>query len=138
MAQPDGKTLIARALRQRCPVCGQGAIFRTHFRMNPTCSHCRVVFWKDPGETLGAMYLDYAVAFGIFVICWPLLFLTTNLSDLTQFFLLSAVSVGSVLICYPVTRSFWTVLVFISGGIDEPPAIRAPLKEERHITLVKR
>ena len=66
--------------------------------MNPTCSHCRVVFWKDPGEGLGAMYLDYVVAFGIFLVLWPTLVLTTNLSDLAQFFLLSAVSVAAVLI----------------------------------------
>jgi len=84
------------------------------------------------------MYLDYAVAFGIFVVCWPMVFLTTNLSDLKQIFLLSAVSVASVLICYPVTRSFWTVLVFISGGIEQPPANRSRPAEKRHITLVKR
>jgi len=118
----EGKVLIARALRQKCPVCGRGAQFKSHFRMNPACSGCGSVFWRDPGEGLGAMYLDYVVAFGIFLVCWPILFLTTNLSDLVQFFLLSAVSIASVLICYPVTRSFWTVLVYLSGGIEQPPA----------------
>lgn len=79
------------------------------------------MFWKDPGEGLGAMYLDYVVAFGTFLVGWLILYLTIDLSDLVLFFLLGGVSVISVLICYPVTRSFWTVLVYISGGIEQPP-----------------
>jgi hypothetical protein len=90
--------------------------------MNRDCSNCGVVFWKDPGEGLGAMYLDYAVAFGTFLAAWLLFDLTLNLSDLVQFLILGAIAVISVLICYPLTRSFWTVLVYISGGIEQPPS----------------
>jgi|SRR5580693_5306018 uncharacterized protein (DUF983 family) len=122
MAQTDGKILIARAIRQKCPVCGGGAQFESHFRMNRACSSCGSVFWKDPGEGLGAMYLDYAVAFGVFLVGWLPLSFTMNLSDMAQFLILSVISVAAILICYPVTRSFWTVLVYISGGIDQPPA----------------
>jgi uncharacterized protein (DUF983 family) len=106
---------------RRCPVCGRGAVFRSHFRMNRECPSCHIVFWKDPGETLGAMYLDYAVAVGAFVICWVILVLETDLSDLAQFFVLGAVAASSVAVFYPFTRSLWTVLVYLSGGIDRPP-----------------
>ena len=88
--------------------------------MNRECPRCHVIFWKDPGETLGAMYLDFAVAAGSFLICWAILALTTHLSDAVEMFILSAVSCGSVLLCYPLTRSAWTVLVYLSGGIERP------------------
>ncbi len=113
--------LIRRALARRCPLCGRGAIFRTHFRMNRECPNCHSIFWKDPGESLGAMYVDYAVASVAFLVSWLALTLTTNLSDLTQIVVVSAIAVASVIIFYPLSRSIWTVLVYLSGGIERPP-----------------
>jgi len=121
MAAESVSTLIRRALKQRCPVCGSGEIFKSHFRMNKTCPVCQVTFWKDPGESLGAMYLDYAVAVGLFVAIWIVLSFATNMSEFWQFVLLATVTSISIPLFYPLTRSFWTVLVYISGGIDRPP-----------------
>jgi len=120
VAKDSASVLIKCALNCRCPVCRNGAIFKSHFKMNRECPRCHVVFWKDPGETLGAMYLDFAVAAGSFLVCWAILALTTHLSDAVEMFILSAVACGSVLLCYPLTRSAWTVLVYLSGGIERP------------------
>jgi uncharacterized protein (DUF983 family) len=120
MAKESASLLIGNALRKRCPVCGNGAVFASHFHMNRECPACHAVFWKDPGESLGAMYLDYAVAAAAFLICWAILDWTTRLSDLTQLVILCVIAVASVLACFPYTRSAWTVLVYISGGIERP------------------
>jgi uncharacterized protein (DUF983 family) len=121
MASESASTLIRRALKRRCPVCGSGEIFKSHFRMNKTCPVCQVTFWKDPGESLGAMYLDYAVAVGLFIAIWLILSYATKLSEFWQFVLLATVTSISIPLFYPLTRSFWTVLVYISGGIERPP-----------------
>jgi uncharacterized protein (DUF983 family) len=121
MDRLDNKTLLKRALRLRCPICGQGAMFRSHFHINKVCPVCNVTFWRDPGEVLGAMYLDWMVAMVTFLVLWGLLAWLTNLSELAQFFILSAASGAAVVICYPWSRSFWTVLVYLSGGIERPP-----------------
>ena len=120
MAQESASILIKRALLQKCPVCGQGAIFASHFQMKKTCSECGVTFWADPGEGLGAMYLDYAVATAVFIVAWFVLAWTTSLSDVALWIVISILAVASVLVFYPITRSFWTVLVYISGGIERP------------------
>jgi uncharacterized protein (DUF983 family) len=120
VAQESASRLIGRALRKLCPVCGNGAIFSSHFHMNRDCPACHAVFWKDPGESLGAMYLDYAVAAGAFLVSWAILNWTTTLTDLSQLVILSVIAVASVLLCFPYTRSAWTVLVYISGGIERP------------------
>ena len=112
--------LIRRALLRRCPACGRGAIFATHFHMNRECPSCHVTFWKDPGESLGAMYVDYAVATIAFLIAWLVLDFTTKLSDPAQVAIVAPVAVAAILICYPLSRSIWTVLVYISGGIEKP------------------
>jgi uncharacterized protein (DUF983 family) len=113
--------LVRRALACRCPLCGRGALFRSHFTMNRECPNCHAVFWKDPGESLGAMYVDYAVASAAFLLSWLLLELTLNLSNLAEILILGAIAAGSVLVFYPLSRSFWTLLVYASGGIDRPP-----------------
>lgn len=66
------------------------------------------------------MYLDYAVATAAFVSLWVVLACFTNLSDTAQIPILCTAAVLSVLGFYPITRSAWTVLVYVSGGIDRP------------------
>ncbi len=121
MERVDYKTLLKRALLRRCPVCGRGAMFRSHFKINKTCSVCNITFWRDPGEALGAMYFDWAFAMLTFLALWAGLVWLTNFSELTQFFILSAASAATVILCYPWSRSLWTVLVYLSGGIERPP-----------------
>jgi uncharacterized protein (DUF983 family) len=119
-ATPSAATLIRRALTRRCPVCGRGAIFHSHFQMNRECPSCHVIFWKDPGESLGAMYVDYAVATVAFLIAWLILDFTTHLSDPVQVAIVGAIAVVSILVFYPFSRSIWTLLVYLSGGIEKP------------------
>ena len=120
MSAPSNMTLIRRALTHKCPVCGRGDIFQSHFRMNRSCPSCGVIFWKDPGESLGAMYVDYAIATVAFLIAWLILDFTTHLSDPVQVVIVSAVAVASILLFYPISRSIWTALVYLSGGIEKP------------------
>jgi uncharacterized protein (DUF983 family) len=112
--------LVRRALAKKCPVCGNGDVFASHFHMNRSCPACGVIFWKDPGESLGAMYVDYAVATIAFLIAWLILDFTTHLSDPVQIAIVAAVAVVSILIFYPISRSLWTVMVYLSGGIERP------------------
>jgi hypothetical protein len=65
------------------------------------------------------MYLDYAVASAAFLVCWGLLAFT-KIPDALQILILCTVAAASVLLCYPLTRSAWTVLVYLSGGIEMP------------------
>jgi uncharacterized protein (DUF983 family) len=51
----------------RCPVCGEGKVFRGMFAMNERCPKCGTVFGRnEPGYFLGAMYFSYGI--GIIVI----------------------------------------------------------------------
>jgi uncharacterized protein (DUF983 family) len=120
MATETASVLIKRVLHCQCPVCGRGEVFSSHFHMNRTCPRCHVLFWKDPGESLGAMYLDYAVATVAFLICWAVLEFATNVTDMQQMVILGVVGLVSVVACYPWTRTAWTVLVYLSGGIERP------------------
>jgi len=54
-------TILGRALRLRCPVCGQGKMFRGLMSMNKRCSSCGLWFERASGYFLGSIYVNYAV-----------------------------------------------------------------------------
>jgi uncharacterized protein (DUF983 family) len=67
--RPSIRTLISRALRLRCPRCGEGPIFRRliTYSEHAACPRCGFVY--DPrGESLVFMYFSTAFLTGIMVV----------------------------------------------------------------------
>ena len=57
-------------LRQRCPRCRRGHIFRGLFRMNDPCPTCGLLFQREEGYFLGAMYISYGLSSAIFAVLY--------------------------------------------------------------------
>lgn len=87
---PKAGAYFIRAIRLRCPVCGQSPLFRPvsqlrgpldWFETLPGCPHCRYVYNQEPGYFMLALWMfDYGAAalFGIGLFLW--LFNTFELS----------------------------------------------------------
>jgi uncharacterized protein (DUF983 family) len=52
-------------VRQRCPRCRKGRMFRGTFEMNDSCPVCGLLFQREEGYFLGAMYISYPMAVAI-------------------------------------------------------------------------
>ncbi len=52
--------VLLRALKLRCPRCGEGRLFRGLLAMNDGCAVCGLSFHPEPGYFVGAMYINYA------------------------------------------------------------------------------
>ncbi len=68
-------TILDRAmavLRQRCPRCRRGPVFRGWVAMYPTCPVCGHRFEREPGYFTGAMYVSYALAVPTFAVAFLL------------------------------------------------------------------
>jgi uncharacterized protein (DUF983 family) len=68
---------LAALICQRCPRCCKGRIFGGLLRMNDPCPVCGLIFQREEGYFLGAMYVSYAlgtffVGAGYFVGVWLL------------------------------------------------------------------
>ena len=71
---------ITRALRLRCPHCGQGKIYASFLHMKTACANCRLIFNRGEHDYfLGAYMLNLigaelivtiAIVIGI-VLAWP-------------------------------------------------------------------
>jgi uncharacterized protein (DUF983 family) len=58
-------TLLARlgaVVRQRCPRCCRGQMFKGSFAMNDPCPVCGLLFQREEGYFLGAMYVSYLLS----------------------------------------------------------------------------
>ncbi|MGH9750264.1 MAG: DUF983 domain-containing protein [Candidatus Polarisedimenticolia bacterium] len=56
---------IRAVLRQRCPSCLEGRVFRGLFAMRDVCPECAWRFEREPGYFVGAMYVSYGLALPI-------------------------------------------------------------------------
>jgi len=76
-------------LRQRCPRCGEGRIFRLPVYRGPLamferCSVCGLRYEREPGYFLGAMYVSYLASVPpVVVLVLTIWKLTGSLSDLS-------------------------------------------------------
>jgi uncharacterized protein (DUF983 family) len=52
--------VAGRAVRLRCPRCGQTPLFTGWFRMHARCDLCGLVFERAQGYWVGAIYVNYA------------------------------------------------------------------------------
>lgn len=59
--KPPYPVLIARALRLRCPRCGEGTMFRGLFSMQPVCQSCGLQYEREGGYFLGSIYVNYGL-----------------------------------------------------------------------------
>jgi uncharacterized protein (DUF983 family) len=65
--QPDARPIPAREhwraiLRQRCPRCCEGRVFRGSVTMYEHCPVCGLRYEREPGYFFGAMYASYPLA----------------------------------------------------------------------------
>ena len=122
---PSAMTLLGRVLRRRCPICGHGALFRSYFSMNEHCPSCRALFWKNEGEWMGPMVMDYTAAGAAFLLSW----LPTSwfdMSGLAQFTIPVVATTLVAIAAVPWSRSIWTAFLYITKEIGGTPDTRKP------------
>ncbi|MCY2966000.1 MAG: DUF983 domain-containing protein [Planctomycetota bacterium] len=73
MSRPPTSTLIGRALRLKCPRCGEGSMFSGLFKTRERCPHCQLKFEREPGYFLGSIYLNYGLTAFISTAVWVVL-----------------------------------------------------------------
>ena len=113
---PEGywRKVVWRGLKLRCPVCGQGPLFRTYFAMHESCSCCGVRFAREHGQWVGSLDINtFVVAFGLMI--------ASAFSPLWPLPVMLAVWGGAAivipLLTFRFSRGLWTAIVHLTGGV---------------------
>jgi uncharacterized protein (DUF983 family) len=102
---------LLAAVKQLCPRCREGAIFRGHITMNETCPTCGLRFEREQGYFMGAMYFSYALSIpilGVLILIGYLLL--PNLRIEFTILLASAAYVPFMPIVFRYSRVLWIYL----------------------------
>jgi uncharacterized protein (DUF983 family) len=104
--------LLVRGLARKCPVCGQGHLFRRWFAMVERCPRCGLGFERIDGHFTGALGLNTIA--GVVAVCLALVIgVAVTLPDIPVATLITVVvTVGVVvpLVCYPFSKTVWTAI----------------------------
>jgi uncharacterized protein (DUF983 family) len=100
-------TLLGRAIRLRCPLCGQGKLFRGWLSMHKTCPHCGVKFEREPGFFLGSIYINYGLTALIVSIAYPVLLFNKIVAETPLLIAATTFVVLFPLVLFPWARSLW-------------------------------
>jgi uncharacterized protein (DUF983 family) len=73
--------IFFRGARLRCPACGDGSLYRSLFRMRKSCSSCGLVFEREPGYFVGAIYINVIATELLLAFCYFAYYLAMPITD---------------------------------------------------------
>jgi uncharacterized protein (DUF983 family) len=121
-------TVVARGARKRCPRCGERRIWDGWFAMKARCPRCDLRFEAELGGFLGAMTLNYGMAFviwGVMVGVW-LAFTVPDVPVAPMVVASIVVLVGVPLWFFPRSKSLWAAIEFLV--LRTQPEYRTPVR----------
>jgi uncharacterized protein (DUF983 family) len=114
--------LLGRALRLRCPLCGQGKLFCGLTQMHVECSHCKLRYERGPGYYLGSAYINYGVTAVAVTIAYLALHLGWGFSNRSLAAPLAGFVVIFPLYFFRYARALWLAL----DAFFDPSAFETP------------
>jgi uncharacterized protein (DUF983 family) len=116
--------ILSRGVRLRCPRCGSAGMFSGFFSMRTCCPGCNLVFEREPGYFIGAMYINYAmttlIAIAGFFTLDVLTDVLTALALSPQLVLWGVFSVFFPLVFFRYSRSVWLSVDYLFNPEDAP------------------
>jgi uncharacterized protein (DUF983 family) len=116
---PRYRTLLARASRRRCLLCGAEGIFKNWFDLRDRCPRCGYRFMREGGYFLGAYALNLIAAEFIPVFGFIALYVWTDLSWVWLEIILIPLAVVMPFLFYPFARMFWMALDLVFTPVNQ-------------------
>lgn len=102
-----------------CPVCRRGRMSQSLLTLRQRCSHCGVVFERDPGEVTGGMATNMVASsiVGVAVAVYGAVFSGWDVPVLVA--AVVGVTLGFGLLFHRHARGLWVAVLYITGAIYE-------------------
>jgi len=108
-----GGLLVLRALRLRCPHCGQGPLFSSWIRMHQACRHCGLLFDRGAHDYFIGGYLVNLIVAELIVVAGMLAVLLMTWPDVPWTLLtygLIALMIPAPFVTYPYSKALWLAI----------------------------
>jgi len=122
--------VIARGARKRCPRCGEPRIWNSWFHAKKRCPSCDLRFEQQEGGYLGAMVINYTVAFAFWLVMMAIaMALTVPIVPVAPLIAGSVAILGGVPVWfYPRSKMLWAAVEFLTARSE--PGYRTPTSRD--------
>jgi uncharacterized protein (DUF983 family) len=103
-------SMLAGAIRLKCPRCGKGSLYAKPFRMRTHCPSCGLKLEREQGYFVGAIYINYAATIAIAVPGFFILDIFVRLPIEQQLAIWVPFAVIFPVIFFHHSRALWLVL----------------------------
>jgi uncharacterized protein (DUF983 family) len=114
------KRILALGIRLRCPACGKGRLFARFYKMNDKCPHCGLVFVREQGYFIGAIYVNVIVTESLIGLTFLLGALVFDVPDTVLYSVLFALALTLPVAFYRHARSLWLSIDYIMDPPKRP------------------
>jgi uncharacterized protein (DUF983 family) len=108
---------MLRGLRLRCPACGEGRLYESRFKMNKECPWCGMVFAREHGYFIGAIYVNVIATESLIFIAYLLCVLVFSATNPKIYIFLFVLALLLPLAFYRHARSIWLSFDYL---VDPP------------------
>ena len=116
-----------RGLKLRCPACGLGQLYESFFRMRDECPYCGLVFAREQGYFIGAIYLNVIATESLIFATYLALILARRINEQSTYTILFALALLLPVLFHRHARSLWLSL----DHLLDPPAPSAGAPDNR-------
>ena len=100
--------ILRRALLLQCPDCGQGSLYRRVYHLNHHCEFCGLIFEREQGYFVGAIYINVLATNAVILGTLLLLILVTGTVSEQTLWALFTIGLALPLLFFRHRRSFCT------------------------------
>jgi uncharacterized protein (DUF983 family) len=103
----EARKILIRGLKLKCPACGEGALYKSVFKMHERCPSCGLVYGREQGYFVGAIYINVMATEALILLVYLVSVFTASISDSVLFPLLIGMAVALPLIFFRFSRGLW-------------------------------
>jgi uncharacterized protein (DUF983 family) len=112
---------LIRGLKLKCPACGLGQLYGSFFKMRDECQYCGLVFAREQGYFIGAIYLNVVVTESLIFATYLALILAHRITEQSTYTILFILALLVPVLFHRHARSLWLSL----DHLLDPPASSA-------------
>ena len=120
------RKILFRGLRLRCPDCGETPLYGSFFKMKHHCSRCGLIFEREQGYFIGALYINVIVTESLLLFLFILYYTIRPVSEDALYVVLFSLALILPLIFFRHSRSLWLAV----DHIIEPNSNRVAPEDE--------
>jgi uncharacterized protein (DUF983 family) len=105
--------VLGRALRLKCPSCGETKLFESFLKVRRACDHCGMVFQQEQGYFIGAIYINVGLTYFLILATYAVSLIFWSTISNRAYVIMLAFAATVPIAFFRWSRSFWLALNFL-------------------------